>query len=139
MTQNPPEIQKHPWFDKFIEKVKEQLQDLTYVEIATAITQEPGTISMDSSANDMVLELHQKGAAILARTRIELDGDIFMILPADAQGGAKINTDVLNIHKENTAVAVQNWKSFLNSIIEFINTISQLIGIKIPAFEVQAP
>ena len=124
-----PSPQKHPWIDGFIEKIKDQLQDLSYVEIATAIAQEPGTISIDSSANNMVLELHQKGAAIQVRTRIELDGDIFMILPEDAQGSAKINTDVLNIHKDNTAVAVQNWKSFLNMIIDLINTIIALTGL----------
>ena len=52
-----------------------------------------------------------------------------MILPSDPQGGAKIDKDVLAIHKENTAVAVENWKNFLNMIIALIDDITRLTGL----------
>jgi hypothetical protein len=142
-SQTPAPPAKHPWIDGFIDKIKDQLQDLSYVEIVTAVAQEPGSVSIDENADQIVQELAQHGAAILARTRIELDGDIAMILPSDGQGSAKINTDILNLHKENTATAVQNWKSFLDMIIDLINTIITMTGLTkgdiLDKFAMQSP
>ena len=116
------------WIDRFIGSIRDQLEDLTYVEIVTAAAVSPGII-IDPAAVHVIEELNRNNAGILARTRIELDGDILVILPSDPQGGAKIDKDVLAIHKENTAVAVENWKNFLNMMIALIDDITRLTGL----------
>jgi hypothetical protein len=62
-------------------------------------------------------------AEILARTWIGLDGDIAMILPKNRVG---INTDpeILQLHKANVDVAVQNWRYFLDTMIKGVQILA---------------
>jgi hypothetical protein len=118
------EPKKLSWVDKFLSKIGDQIQDLTNVEIITAAA---GTASIKiDSTKEILDELTKAKAQVLARTRIELDGDIVMLLPTDPQSGAKINKDIMDIHKETTAVAVENWKSFLNMIVSLIDTVVKI-------------
>lgn len=57
----------------------------------------------------------------MARTRIELDGDIGMLLPTSADGSLTINNDILNIHKQNVDVAVANWNSFVQNMLKALD------------------
>jgi hypothetical protein len=120
---------KKPWIDSFLGKIGEQLEDLTYVEIVTAIAMSPG-IKIDAGADNIINELNKAEAGILARTKITLGGDTVLILPTDPQGGAKIYTEVMDIHKVNTAVAIENWRNFLNMIIDLVNKLVALTGLE---------
>ena len=57
----------------------------------------------------------------LARTRIELDGDIGMIVPTKDNGDLSILNDILNIHKQNVDVAVANWNSFVQNMLKALD------------------
>ena len=57
----------------------------------------------------------------LARTRIELDGDIGMLVPIKEDGGVSIDNDILNIHKQNVDIAVANWNSFVQNMLQALN------------------
>ena len=78
----------------------------------------------------MVEELEKNQITILARTHIELDGDITMVVPTKDGQGVSVNHEILTIHKENIAVAVANWNNFMNMIMQVIKTIAELAGIK---------
>jgi hypothetical protein len=54
---------------------------------------------------------------VLARTRIELDGDIALILPTNRN---EIDAEVLQLHKTNVDVAVQNYRLFVNAIFDVL-------------------
>jgi hypothetical protein len=49
-----------------------------------------------------------------------LDGDIGMIVPTKEDGDLSILNDILNIHKQNVDVAVANWNSFVQNMLNII-------------------
>jgi hypothetical protein len=52
-----------------------------------------------------------------------------MILPiTKVNGEDKINQEIMKIHKENVEVAVQNWKSFMDTILNAVSLIAELAG-----------
>lgn len=59
---------------------------------------------------------------IKARTTIQLDGDLIVLLPTknDQQGAMQIDSDVLNIHKENVDFALKNLTSNIQLITDGI-------------------
>lgn len=67
-------------------------------------------------------------AEILARTWIGLDGDIAMILPK-SRAGIDTDPEILQLHKANVDVAVQNWRYFLDTMIKGVQI---LAGITLP-------
>jgi hypothetical protein len=117
--------EKEGMFSSFFKKIGRQLQDLSYVEVITAAG-DPKT-KIDPEAENVLDALNQ--VSIIARTRIELDGDIIVILPTDKGGEVKINKDVMDIHKANVDAAVQNWNQFMNTILQAIGLLCELTGL----------
>ncbi len=106
--------------------------DPQYHDLVQAITARSGTLVTTGpkekdeeptriKAND---ELR---AEILARTWIGLDGDIAMILPRNRP---EIDPQILQLHRANVDVAVQNWRYFLDTMIKGIQILS---GYTMPA------
>lgn len=108
-------------------RIDPQYRDLVQAITArsgTSVTTEPkveGEEATRIKAND---ELR---AEILARTWIGLDGDIAMILPKNR---SEVDPQVLQLHRENVDVAVQNWRYFLDTMIKGIQVLS---GYTMPA------
>jgi hypothetical protein len=124
--------------------VREQLEDLSFVEIMTAesdninakinpnyenflvaLTAKSGSplklkSKADGEANEATIRKKEDGelkGKVLARTRIELDGDIALILPTNRN---EIDAEVLQLHKANVDVAVQNYRLFVNAIFDVL-------------------
>jgi hypothetical protein len=122
---------KENWVNKLFGDIGDQLQDLTYVEVATGSAKVLSDVKINPGAKDVLDELNRTGVTVLARTRIELDGDIVMLLPTEGEGGViKINKEVMDLHKENTTVAVNNWNNFLNLILATVKVLTTLLGLK---------
>lgn len=99
----------------FFETIKKEMADLSYMEIVTVVG-DPKT-AIDAKANDIVEALNDTPKlTIVARTRIELDGDIAMIVPSD-EDTSKLRQDIMALHKENAAAAVNNWNTFVKNIL----------------------
>ncbi len=103
-------------------KIDPQYQDL--VEAITArsgsvVATEPNAEGKEASRIKTNDELR---AEILARTWIGLDGDVAMILPKNR--GAGIDPEVLQLHKANVDVAVQNWRYFLDTMIKGVQILA---------------
>jgi hypothetical protein len=110
--------------DNIFAKITDQLKDLSYVEVITA--KGSPDVKIDSDKN--VLEA-LNAVEILARTKIELDGDIITVLPITKVNiEDKINQEIMKVHKENVEVAVQNWKSFMDTILNAVSLIADLAG-----------
>jgi hypothetical protein len=116
------------WFSKFFGKISDQLQDLTYVDVLT-VSSENMYIDIDTKAPVIKDELEKKKFKLLAETKIELDGDIVLVLPIEGTEG-KVNTEILSIHKENVTAAVENWNNVLKMIMEVIKTFAGFAGLK---------
>jgi uncharacterized protein YabN with tetrapyrrole methylase and pyrophosphatase domain len=115
------------FLDEIFVKVRDQLKDISYVEVITA-TGSPEE-KIDSNKDNVLDAL--AAVEILARTTIELDGDIVMIIPTSrVNGELKVNQEIMAIHKQNVDAAVQNWKSFMDTILNAINLIANLAGLE---------
>jgi len=112
--------------DSLFAKLTDQLKDLSYVEVITA--KGSPDVKIDSEKENVLDTLNT--VEILARTKIELDGDIVMILPiTKVNGEDRINQEIMKIHKENVEAAVQNWKSFMDTILNAVSLIAELAGL----------
>jgi hypothetical protein len=73
--------------------------------------------------------LKAEDVKILARTRIELDGDIMVLLAAENKGDIVINKGVMAIHKENVDAAVQNWGRFIHNMLSALDLLMNITGL----------
>jgi hypothetical protein len=108
--------------------------DPRYQDLVQAITARSGNVIATESTTEgkeaittRVKADDELRAEILARTWIGLDGDVAMILPKSRVG---IDPEVLQLHKANVDVAVQNWRYFLDTMIKGIQI---LAGYTLPA------
>jgi hypothetical protein len=116
------EINEKNLWEKFMDTLKNELSDLSYIEIVTAAGDPKTEIDPNNDARDIVAALRSlEKVRVLARTRIELDGDIGMIVPTKDDGGLSILNDILNIHKQNVDVAVANWNSFVQNMLKALD------------------
>src|SRR5918995_3484756 len=92
-TSTPP--QQEGFFARFIRTIKDQINDLSYVEVVTAAGDPK--IDVNPDAEKVFLGYKAEELKILARTRIELDGDILMILPTTVNNtnDVKINNEIM--------------------------------------------
>ena len=125
-------------FDNLIDNLKEQLEDLYYVQVITTskiVDPKAGDDSKDFAAN-------LASEDILARTIIELDGDIIAQLPGTKTKNGKfvVDEEILKVHQETVTVAVQNWNNLLNMMIQALETLARIAGVNVQAkqFEIQA-
>jgi len=113
------ETKENNLWEKFMDTLKNELSDLSYIEIVTAAGDPKTEIDPNNDARDIVAALRSlEKVRALARTRIELDGDIGMLVPTKDDGSLSINDDILNIHKQNVDVAVANWNSFVQNMLK---------------------
>jgi hypothetical protein len=120
------------WLSKFFRRIGKQLEDITYVEVLTTGADcSKLKLTEDNPEIDDALKVSGE-LSILARTRIELDGDIVVFLPLQngVQQQASVNDEILNIHRENVKMAIENWHNFLNTAIEAAKIIAILAGYK---------
>lgn len=122
---------KQEWLSSFFGKIGRQLEDLTYLEVLTTGA-DTSKLRLTDEHPEIDDALKASGEmTILARTRIELDGDITVLLPLKNNAeDTSINNEVLDIHKENVKMAIENWHSFLNTAIEAAKTIAYIAGYK---------
>jgi hypothetical protein len=117
------------FFERFFRIIRNEISDLSYVEIVTAVG-DPKT-DLRPDAEDVIIGLKEKKLDILARTRIELDGDIMVLLPGARKGVNDepiIYQNIMQIHDKNVAVAVQNWQVFMNNIFSALRMLMNVTG-----------
>jgi hypothetical protein len=115
------------FFTKFINTIKREINDLSYVEVVTAAGDPKTDVNPD--AEMVILGLKAEEVRILARTRIELDGDIMVLLPAEKGEDLKINKEILAIHKENVDTAVANWNNFMHNMLTALELLMSITGL----------
>ena len=123
------EIDDETFLDDLKKTIKEYLTDLTYIDVTTLIG-DPKKIKwkLDPSKN-IKEQIADMDVTLLAKTVIELDGDITQILPGDpATGDVITDKEILQLHKESVDAAVENWDSFVKNMIEAVSQIRKFLG-----------
>ena len=78
---------------------------------------------------DIKQQISEMDVTLLAKTIIELDGDITQILPGDHSTGDVItDKEILNLHKESVDAAVENWDNFVKNSIEAVSQVRKFLG-----------
>lgn len=117
---------KQTFLDSFFARIRDQLSDLSSLEVITA-TGDPGLKIDSEKAN--VLD-STAALQILARTTIKINGDIVTILPTSkVDGEFKINKDIIDIHRQNMDAAVQNWRGFVDTLLNVTGYVSKIAGL----------
>ncbi|RMF28991.1 MAG: hypothetical protein D6752_06705 [Candidatus Nitrosothermus koennekii] len=89
--------------------------------------------SIDSFIEDLqainvkTIEVKDGKEILLAESTIELDGDITFKIPGNAPSQFSTE-DIINMHKENVRVAVENWNRMVKNGIELVKAIMDALG-----------
>lgn len=122
--------EKKGFFDNFLDTIRKEIRDLSYIEVVTAIGDVKANVNPDAEL--VILGLNPDAeVTIKARTRIELDGDVMVWLPTNKKeqdGEITINQQIMDIHKENVKLAVENWNIFVKNIFDVLKTIMSMTG-----------
>jgi hypothetical protein len=108
---------------EIFEAVSEDLGTLTVVTTTGSVT----TIEKKSTGAE-VYDIKEEGIA--AKTIIEIDGDIIVKLPVKDQAGNALELDerILQIHEENVAMAIENWRTFITTLVEIASDLKDLLS-----------
>lgn len=111
---------------KLVEVFKEVSEDLGTLTVVTT-TGSVTTIEKKSTGAE-VYDIKEEG--ISAKTIIEIDGDIIVKLPVvDQEGNAvELNERILEVHEENVAMAMDNWRTFITTLVEIAGDLKELLS-----------
>ena len=100
--------------------LEQWINDVRSMDIVTA-TSDNLTVKIDPKEASLVESLPQE-VKIKARTTIQLDGDLIVLLPTKpgTENTVQIDNDILTIHKENVDFALKNLSNNLKLITDGI-------------------
>lgn len=123
------DVDDEVFLDNLKRTIKEYLTDLTYIDVTTLIGDPKKTKWRLDYNRDIKEQIAEMDVTLLAKTVIELDGDITQILPGDhATGDVITDKEILNLHKESVDAAVENWDGFVKNMIEAVSQIRKFLG-----------
>ena len=106
--------------------VKEAVKDLSTLTVITTTGRiQTGT---KASTGEPIKVIEETG--ILAKTIIEIDGDITVRVPVKDEDGNEVVIDerMLELHQENVAMAVENYQIFITTVLDVSKSIVELIA-----------
>lgn len=123
------EVDDETFLENLKKTIKEYLTDLTYIDVTTLIGDPKKTKWKLDPTKDIKQQISEMDVTLLAKTIIELDGDITQILPGDHSTGDVItDKEILNLHKESVDAAVENWDNFVKNSIEAVSQVRKFLG-----------
>lgn len=109
------------------------------VEVFKAVSEDLGTLTVvtttgsvitaeKKSTGEEIYDIKEEGIA--AKTIIEIDGDIIVKLPVEDQEGNAVvlNERILEIHEENVAMAMENWRTFITTLVEIASDLKDMLS-----------
>jgi len=81
------------------------------------------------STGETIYVIRETG--VVAKTIIELDGDIILQVPVKSAGGEASTLDerLLELHKANVELALENWRTFMTTLIEIAGKLFTMLGL----------
>ncbi len=114
------------WFDDIKKSLQTQFEDITNIEVITAVAEDitppPGQITDMEELKKVTV----KNISYYARTTMQLDGDIYTLLPSGTD--LQLREQVLEIHKENTKAAVENWNNLARVSFTGVIIVAGMLG-----------
>ena len=121
------------WFAHMKDNLKTAFQDVTNIDVVTVVAEDvapPDKISRIEDLDNVTIG----NMKYYARTTMQLDGDIYSILPASTPSGSdpQIREQVLRLHEQNVRTAIQNWNNLAAVVFKGIVLVAELSGAKVP-------
>jgi hypothetical protein len=123
----PPEEKKEIDFaaegrklaNKILTQIEQAVNDVKALVVFTAAVHPDAQI--DNNLKDGIVDLSNlKGkVTAMASTRIEIDGDISAMIPTESTA-PEIRQQLMELHRENLALAQENVKRLLNTLLTFV-------------------
>ena len=121
--------------DNIIKQIAEAFEDLKAVVVVTAAVDTDAQISFNPKDAKLdswkQLENIKTKITAMASTRMELDGDVYALIPAKSNE-PDIRQELLTLHKENVELATENWKKFLDGVLTVVEIGADMAGVTLP-------
>jgi hypothetical protein len=117
--------------DNVAADLREAFEDLTAVVVVTAAAEVDAqlTLAMPSGRFDDP-NIRTKITA-MALTRMEIDGDVYNVIPAKGND-PEIRAEIIKEHKQNIALATENWKKFIDGILTIVEVGADMADVSLP-------
>jgi hypothetical protein len=131
---NPDQIRRNflNFFNDLSSELATWVSDIKAIEIVTASGNI--TVKIEGQNND-ITNLANGGnvsgeVKVLARTRVELDGDLLVILPTkeDESKSVIVDNEILNIHNNNVNMAMSNLQFVFKNVSDWIGALIESSG-----------
>jgi hypothetical protein len=123
--------------DNIITQIGEAFEDLKAVVVVTAAVDTDAQISFNPKDAKLdswkQLENIKTKITAMASTRMELDGDVYALIPAKSNE-PDIRQELLTLHRENVELATENWKKFLDGVLTVVEIGADIAGVTLPNF-----
>lgn len=118
------------WFDDIKKDLQTQFEDITNIEVITAVAEDITPPQGQITNMEELKKVTVKNIAYYARTTMQLDGDIYTLLPSGTD--PQIRDQVLKIHEENVKTAVENWNNLARVTFTGFIIVAGLLNVQVP-------
>lgn len=112
------------------ESIRKAFEDISAIVVVTAAADTSVQIRLALPDGKFDESITTKITA-MALTRMELDGDVYTIIPAKSNE-PEIRDEVMRLHKDNIELATRNWKNFVDGIQSIVEIAASIAGVRLP-------
>ncbi len=112
------------------ENIRRAIEDISALVVVTAAADTSVQMKLAMPDGKFDESITTKITA-MALTRMEIDGDVYTIIPAKSNE-PDIREEVLRLHKDNIELATRNWKNFVDGIQSIVEIAANIAGVRLP-------
>ena len=104
---------------------------MTAIVVVTAATETDAQLTLATQSGKFDDPNIRTKITARALTRMELGGDVYTLLPAKGND-PEIRAEIIKEHKQNIALATENWKKFIDGILTIVEIGADMADISLP-------
>jgi hypothetical protein len=112
------------------ENIRKAIEDISALVVVTAAADTSVQMKLAMPDGKFDESITTKITA-MALTRMEIDGDVYNIIPAKSNE-PEIREEVIRLHKDNIELATRNWKNFVDGIQSIVEIAANIAGVRLP-------
>jgi hypothetical protein len=115
---------------KIVTQIEQAFEDFKAVVVVTAAADTDAQVKFNIKHGDFNQEIQAKISA-MASTRMDIDGDVYTMIPGKTND-PEIRQEVMTLHRQNIALATENWKKFLDGVLTIVEIGADIAGLELP-------